>query len=129
MTYGKDRTEVAVLVPNGGSLSAELQTSGKRIVGIKGAAAWTAGGLAFQALIAEPSALPKVPVFGNVVDTAGAEVVISAAAMAVANGYIAIPTTFPLVGLGRIKVRSGTNAVPVNQGADRTLILILEDVA
>lgn len=127
MTYGKDRTEITVLIPNGGSLSAELPTNGHRIVGIKTDAAWTAGGLAFQALISQPAGNPPAPVFGAVVDTAGAEIVVSATAMATVSGYIAIPATFPVIGLGRIKLRSGTNAVPVNQGAQRTLVVVLED--
>lgn len=124
MSYGKDRTIVAVTILNGTSLSAEVNLNGKRIVGIVMPAAWTAAGIAFQALLDEPSALPKVPVFGNVVDVAGAEVVVTAAA----STYIAAAATAALYALGRIKVRSGTNAVPVNQGADRTIKLVVEDL-
>lgn len=124
MSYGKDRTLVPVDIATGTSLSDEVNVGARRIVGIIMPAAWTAAGIAFQALLREPSALPKVPVFGNVVDNAGAAINIAGAGVA-ADGYVAIPPAVGLEGLGRIKVRSGTNAVPVNQAAARQLFLVV----
>jgi hypothetical protein len=74
--------------------------------------------------IAEPSALPKVPVYGSVQDSAAAAVNITGP---VAGAYVAIADTLALQGLGRILVRSGTNAAPVNQTANRTLFLVCVD--
>ena len=55
----------------------------------------------------------------KVVDEAGAEV--SLAAVAGGNVYMAIKDTQrALVGLGTVRLRSGTAGVPVNQTADRT---------
>ena len=122
MSYGRDRTLVPVTITSGTSLSAEVNVGAGRIVGILMSAGWDAAGIAFQALISEPSALPKVPVYGSVQDAAGAAVNILAP---VAGAYVAIADTVALIGLGRILVRSGTNAVPVNQTANRTLTLVV----
>lgn len=124
MTYGADRTVVPVLIPNGGSLSAEFPTNGKRLVGIRMSAGWTAAAITFEALIDEPPELPKVPVFGVVVDAAGAAITL---ATPTAGTYMALPDTLALIALGRIKVRSGTSGAPVNQAADRNLELVFVD--
>jgi hypothetical protein len=120
MTYGTDRMVVPVTIPAGTALSNEVNVADKRIVGIIMPAAWTAANLSFKALTSEPSALPKVPVYGEVVDNAGSAVSVTAAAAV----YIALADTFPGEAWGRIIVRSGTSGVPVNQGADRTLGLV-----
>jgi hypothetical protein len=124
MTYGADRSIVNAVIPIGTALSGEVNVNAKRIVGIIMPAGWDAAGIAFRALIAEPPALPKVPVYGNVVDQAGAAVGVTAAA----GAYIALPDSLALIGLGRIIVVSGTNAVPVNQTAARTIGLVCVDV-
>lgn len=121
----RDRTLVPVTIGTGTSLSGEVAVGAKRIVGILMSAGWDAAGIAFQALIAEPSAMPKAPVYGSVQDAGGAAVAITAP---VGGAYVAIADTVALVALGRIKVRSGTNAAPVNQTADRTLLLVCVDV-
>lgn len=123
--YGVERTLVPVTIANGTALSPEVNVNQKRIVGIRMSAGWTAGAITFQALIDEPAALPKAPVFGNVVDAAGAEISL---ATPTAGTYMALPDTLALLGLGRIKIRSGTSGVPVNQAADRVLYLVLADV-
>lgn len=124
MSYGRDRTLVPVTIAGGASLSGEVNVGGGRIVGILMPAAWTAAGIAFQALLREPAALPKVPVYGSVQDAAGAAVNILTPA---ADSYVAIADTVALVGLGRILVRSGTNAVPVAQAAARDFFLVVID--
>lgn len=45
-----------------------------------------------------------------------------------AGAYVAIPDTLPLIALGRVMVRSGTNASPVNQASERTFSLVCVDV-
>ena len=55
-------------------------------------------------------------------DDTGTAIAVTAAV----STYIALPEKFVIGfrGLGRIKVRSGTNAIPVNQTADRLLTLV-----
>lgn len=117
---GADRQVIPVTIPNGGSLSAEVNVGGYRIAGIQMPAAWDAAGLALHALVNQVGATTT---FGAVVDNAGADLVLAAAPGA--GEYVALPPTAPLVGLGRIKVLSGTIAAPVNQTADRVLRLVL----
>lgn len=121
MSYGLDRTVIPVTIPNGGTTSAEFNVNGKRIVGIEMSAAWTAGNLTLQALIDEPSALPKVPVFGNVVDGAGAAIVV--AATPTAGTYLSLADTSAFIGLGRIKLVAGAA-----QAADRALKVVCVDI-
>lgn len=123
--YGTDRTIVPVLIASGTALSAEVNVNAKRIVGIMMSAAWTAGALTFQAVIAQPAGNPPTPTFGEVNDQTGNTAV--TVATPTAGTYIALPDTVPLQGLGRIKVRSGTAGVPVNQAADRQLYLVCVD--
>lgn len=121
MTYGADRTVVPVTILNGQSVSGEVNTNERTIVGIIMPAAWTAADLSIQALASETSALPKVQTWAEVVDQAGNNVAITAPG---AGEYVAL-SPLALNALGRIRVRSGTLAVPVAQGADRTLQLVL----
>lgn len=119
-----NRTVVPATIQSGGSLSGEVTLGGKRLVGIIMPTGWDAAGLAFQALISEPSALPKAPVYGNVTDQAGAAIAVTVAA----SVYVALAPTAAFLGLGRILVRSGTNAAPVNQTANRTIGLVVDDI-
>lgn len=120
MTVVAERTVIDVTIANGVALSAEVNVGGKRIVGIVMPAVWTAANLSIQALLDEPAALPKAPVYGEVFDQAGAAIAITAvvASYNVINAQV-------LPALGRIRIRSGTSAVPVNQGGIRTLRLVL----
>lgn len=117
--YGTDRTTVAVSIANGGTVSGEINVGAKRIVGVQMPGAWTAGTISFQAVISQPAGSPAAPVFGNVVDAAGAAI---ALATPTAATYMALPTTLALLALGRIKVVAGTA-----QGAQRDFFLVLVD--
>lgn len=44
-----------------------------------------------------------------------------------AGAYVAIADTLPLIGLGRVMVRSGTNASPVTQASERNFSLVCVD--
>lgn len=118
---GKQRYEVRVTILSGQSLSNDVNINQHRIVGVRMPAAWDAAALQLQGLV-DPAA--AIPAFGNMVDQAAAALSL-ASGTALAGLYIAIPDTAALRGLGRIKVRSGTNAAPVNQTADRVLHLVL----
>jgi len=120
MSYGKPRTLVPVTIASGSALSAEVNVNDLRIVGIIMPAVWTTANLSFKALLSEPSALPKVPVYGEVLDNAGSAIAVTATVAT----YIALADTFAGIAWGRIIVRSGTSGVPVNQGAARTLTLV-----
>lgn len=117
------RTVIAATIASGTSLSAEVNVDRLTIVGIQMPAGWDAAGIAFQALIRE-SGNPAVPVYGSVQDQAGTAVGITSPAL---DTYVAVAPTIALRGLGRIKVRSGTNAAPVNQTATRVLYLVCID--
>ena len=114
---------VSVTIANGTSLSGEANTSGHRLAAIIMPSGWTAASLNFEALQDQPAGLPAAPVFKPIVDTGGTEVRITTGG----DRLIAIPLTHALgcSGLGRIKLRSGTSGVPVNQGADRVIKLVL----
>ena len=104
-------TPVAVTISNGTALSAAVALGDGTLCGIAMPAGWDAAGLSFQ-----------VSVDGG---TTWLEMQSSSAAIsytAAAGQYIAVD---PAIwrGVNHVKVRSGTLASPVNQGADRNLFL------
>lgn len=116
--YTPERTEVAVSIANGATASGEVNVGKGRIVGIKMPAAWTAGNITFQALVRQAAGLPAAPVFGNVVDGAGAAIVVCATPTA--DTYFELPPTVDFIGLGRMKVVAGAA-----QGAQRDFFLVV----
>ena len=110
-------TTKALTIANGASLSGEIDLEGFKNFAIEMPAAWTAANLTFQAASASGGT------FQNVHDDAGTEVVVTAAAARVI-GMDAVKRE--LAALRFIKIRSGTTGTPVNQGAARTLTLILK---
>ncbi len=117
------RTVVPVQIVTGTSLSGEVNVGDKAIVGIQMPAGWDAAGITFQALTRQTAANPPVSTFGLVQDAGGTEIAITTPA---ADEYVAISPLL-LVGLGRIKVRSGTAGAAVNQTATRDFFLVLAD--
>lgn len=107
------REVITATIPNGGTTSPEVNVGHRRIVGIQMPAAWTAGTIAFKALIDQ---VGSTVTWGNVVDGAGAAITV---ATPTAGTYLALPDTLALVGLGRIQVVAGAA-----QGADRVLRLV-----
>jgi hypothetical protein len=105
----------SVTITNGTSLSAEVDLEGMRLVAILMPAAWTAANLTFQGADVTGGA------YADAYDDAGAEVSVTAAA----SRFISLDTRAVKIAGRFIKVRSGTTGVPVNQAADRTLVLIL----
>lgn len=102
-------------IPAGQSLSAAvpLAVNGETLVAIQMPAAWTAAALTFQAAHDDDAT------FVDLYNAAGVEVTIQAAQ----SRYIPVdPADFR--GVLFLKIRSGTGAAPVNQTADRTLILV-----
>lgn len=114
MSYGRDRTVLPVTILNGATVSGEINTNSLSIVGIEMPAGWTAGNLTLQALIDQ---VAGVPTWGNVVDAAGAALVV--AATPTAGTYLPIAPTAALTGLGRIRLVAGAA-----QGADRVIRVV-----
>ncbi|MBI5942873.1 MAG: hypothetical protein HY864_00775 [Chloroflexi bacterium] len=103
-----------VTIANGASLSAELlDIDGASIVGLIMPAAWTAANLTLQMSHDDST-------YNNVYDEMGTEKTIVASA----SRYILLnPADF--LGANSLKLRSGTSGTPVNQGADRSIIVVL----
>lgn len=114
--YGDSRYQVfTTTILSGASLSSEINLAGLCVVAIIMPASWTAANLTFQA------ASVSAGTFNDVYDEAGTELTVTATA----SDHIIFPSDKAL-GLGPvIKVRSGTSAAAVNQGADRSIGLVL----
>lgn len=108
-----DRYVVDAVIPNGTALSGIVNVNANAIVGIHMPADWTTAAVTF-AVFNHGSG-----VYEKLVDSGGTEISYTVASDTV------IHLATPLQCLGLLKVRSGTAATPVNQGAERTLKLIL----
>lgn len=120
-----DRTivDVDIIIAESTTVSREANVNQRRIVGVILPAAWTgAGNLTLTALVGQPSGNPPAPVFGNIVDDAGAAQGLIGTAVA-AGIFIALPAAKQYVGLGRIKITA-----TVAQAADRRIRLVTVDV-
>jgi hypothetical protein len=115
-------TAGTVVIANGASLSGDvaLGTGGERqLVGIQMPAAWTAASLTFAV---SSDGVTFVPLYWD-----GAEYVIAAGGGAAASLGVSLePSAF--AGWPFVRVRSGTVGVPVNQGAERTLVVLTRAV-
>lgn len=109
---GQDAT-----IANGAALSGAVDLQGNTIVGIQMPSSWTAANLTFQGSADGTT-------YQDVYDTSGTEVVITAAA---SRCIVVNPATFQA--LRFLKIRSGTTGTPVNQGAARTISLIVKPVS
>lgn len=101
---------IVAVIANGASLSGAVELDGL-LVGIQMPTAWTAAGITFQASADGTN-------FFDVKDSAGTEVSLTAAA----STYITLDPAAR--NFKAIKVRSGTSAAAVNQGAERVLVLM-----
>lgn len=98
-----------LVIANGTAVSAALPMGATRICAIIVPATWTTANLTFQAS-------DDGVTYYNVYDIFGSELTATAAA----SYYILLdPKLFACTRF--LKIRSGTNGTPVNQGADRTL--------
>ena len=103
-----------VTITNGTSLSNAADCSGAILVGIGMPTAWTTANLTFVLIDGEGTAR-------NVYNESGTEVTFTADA----GRHIVLTGSAPaLGGVSQIRVRSGTSATPVNQAADRKLLLV-----
>jgi len=111
-----NREVIEVTIANGQSQATEINMGRKSLVGIEMPASWTAAVISFLARgNADGTALP-------VYNLDGAEMTLAGAA---ASRYLCVDGT-QLTGAQLLTVRSGTAGSPVNQGAARTLRLIVK---
>lgn len=104
-----------VTIANGASVSGSVELGGDSIVGVAMPAAWTAAQLGVEASVDGTN-------FSPCYDAAGDELLIAAAA----SRYIVLAPEMTK-GLRYVRLRSGTVAAPVNQGAAREISLELAD--
>lgn len=107
-----DLFPVDVTIVSGQSLSPAVVANNMHLVGIVMPAGWDAAAITLQASFDGGT-------FNNAFDNNGAEITIQAAA---SRAIILPPGLLP--GVQQLKVRSGTNAVAVNQTADRAIKLL-----
>lgn len=106
-----------VTIANAGTLSPEVDTTGRSLAAIIMPAAWTAAVLTFQGSNASGGT------FADVYDDQGNEVVVQAAASR-AIGLDAVSVA--LAPYRYLKIRSGTSASAVAQGASRDMQVIFK---
>lgn len=100
-------------IANGESVSGIIHLQAQRLFALQMPAAWTTGKLTFQGSYDGNT-------FYNVYDEDGNELEVEAAAQ---RFIILDPAKF--IGLQRLKIRSGTSGVAVNQGAARDIQVIV----
>ena len=102
-----------VTIASGASLSGAVDLGGRKLVAIVMPSGWTAAALTFQASVDGAN-------YYNVYDGS------TERSVAVDADYYSMLAIGDYVGVRYLKVRSGTAASAVNQGADRTLTLVLQ---
>jgi hypothetical protein len=112
MSTGLARGLEPATIANGAALSDAVHLHGLALFALQMPASWTAADLTFQGSVDGTT-------YADVYDEAGDEVTVPAAA---ARFILLDPAKF--LGLQRLKIRSGTTGVPVNQGAARTIQVI-----
>lgn len=101
-------------IANGASLSAAVNIAHMDLFAIEMPAAWTAASLTFQGSYDGTT-------YSDLYDDAGNEVTFTVDA----SRYVLIRTPAQFFGLKKLKVRSGTTGSAVNQGAARSINLIV----
>jgi len=109
------RQTTTTTIANGASQSAaiDLTDRGRLLLCIQMPAAWTAANITF---LASNDGVTYGPVYDQYLELT----VYNVAALA----YLAVPY-WKFMGMRYLKIRSGTAGTPVNQGAGRTLTLVI----
>lgn len=113
MAQVQNRNVVEAVIANGESLAPAVYLEGEVLVGIRIPAAWTAASITFQA------SMDDVTYLNVYLSTAATELAITVAV----DRHIWLDP-WENASYRWLKVRSGTAAIPVNQGAERTIELI-----
>lgn len=116
MGFPDNLSAMSVTIPNGASVSEMIATQGRALVGIVMPAAWTAAAIGYKVCLSG-NAADLLPVY----DSGGNAMTTSAAA----STHIAFPTSdaifAPFLQIASVTAATATG---VNQGADRTLLLL-----
>ena len=107
-------------IANGASLSDAIDLRDYAIAAICLPAAWTAAAITFTASASQSGT------YNSVYDDAGTEVAIASANVVASRVLVNKAILEQLAGLRWVKMRSGTAATPVNQGADRAVTVLLK---
>ena len=117
MAQVENRTEHTVTIANGAALSNAVNLRGEVLVGLRMPAVWTAAGITFQVSMDNVT-------YQDLYAAGGGEVALTVVA---AHQVALDPDGY--AGARWVKVRSGTGAVPVNQGAERVFSIISRGIA
>lgn len=118
-TAGNTLATVSATIANGASLSGVVDIGeGRVLCAIDMPADWTAANLTFQASTASDGT------YDNLYDQYGTEKTVTAAE----DRYIPLDDPAFWLGVRYVKVRSGTAASAVNQGAERVITLVTKPV-
>ncbi len=125
-------TVIPVTIANGTSVSGAINLEGMEVVGMSTPAAWTAAALSFEATDNPRSgeaAAYGTGTYRQITDDDGGGIPqIATAQMATADVILVRDTILnKLKGFQHIRLRSGTTAAAVNQGAARTFYLIVQN--
>lgn len=112
----RDTKIITVTIASGASQTGAIDLENYQLAAIQMPTAWTAAGISYLAATTKTGTYQ--PVYSNGIEVT-ASVAASTCAVAADNALCLAPLRF-------IKIRSGTAGTPVNQGADRTLTLILK---
>lgn len=111
-TSAEDITPTIATIANGASLSGAVNLGGEALIRLQMPAAWTAAKITFQVSDDDVT-------YRNIVKEDGSEYELTVAA---STEIILIWTNF--IGVKYMKIRSGTAAAAVNQGASRDIGLV-----
>ncbi len=120
MAFLNQLETIEVTIANGASLSGAAALAGKAVVGILGPAAWTAAAMSFDVSVDGTTFVPYC--------SQTAEVSIASAVIATAAPRFFGLSPAEWIGFHSVKVRSGLKGSEVNQGAARTLTLVVRPV-
>lgn len=109
-------TTANVTITSGSSLSTAANLGSGQLVGIIMPSGWTTAAITFQANA------DGANTFYDVYDDATERTISSSGAAA--SRFLSLPISDWLAAKA-VKIRSGTGAVPVNQGADRVITLVI----
>lgn len=114
-------TKLTFTIPNGASVSQEVDVRAWQVVAIQMPAAWTAANLTFKSR--QGNADGATGVSQSVYDDGGTELSVTAAV----DRYIAITGAKldALTAVAFLVIRSGTAGAAVNQGAARDLVVLV----
>lgn len=110
-------TTATATIASAASLSGEVDLAGYRNFAIQMPATWTAANLTFQVATASGGT------FQDLYDDFGNEVTVTAAA---SRGIALDGMAGALAAWRYLKIRSGTTGTPVNQAAERSLVVVMK---